>query len=605
MCGIVGYIGSNQADEYLLNGLEALEYRGYDSAGVCVSINNKLLTTKVVGRVDALRKALSKNKSTLGIGHTRWATHGKPLERNAHPHTNKNQSFAVVHNGIIENYQEIKRLLIDNGYSFKSDTDTEIIPNLIDFHFKNSNDIEKSFLKAVKMLSGAYAIAMISAHDPEKIYAAKLSSPLAIGIGDNEMLLGSDGLPMSGRASEILFLEDNEAAVITSNSYKLINLLDDNLVERTAEALEVESYMTSKDGFPDYMLKEIHEAPQTVRLATLGRVIPDESIVKLGGLESVTHQLDYIDRIIIIACGTSYYAGMVGEYLIEEIANIPVEVQLASEFRYRNEPLSRSTAVLVVSQSGETADTIAAVKKLKGSGMLTLGVVNSPGSTLSRLTDAGVYCHAGPEKAVASTKAFISQSTVLALIALHLSKNYEDFKETLIALDELPSQLESILKNKGNIAKLAKKYSHHQNFVYVGRRFAYPVALEGALKLKEISYIHAEGFAGGEMKHGPLALIDKDLPTFAISLSNSVDEKSNSNIQEIKSRSGPIIAVVDDTNSEVGKIADDLIVIPRTKEILQPILSATVTHLFAYFVAKELGHDIDMPRNLAKSVTVE
>lgn len=607
MCGIVGYIGKNQASDYLLDGLQALEYRGYDSAGVAVLDGKKIKTTKVVGRVEALRKESdSKNKASCGIGHTRWATHGKPLERNAHPHTSQDGQFSVVHNGIVENYLELKEFLQKKGYDFKSDTDTEVIPNLVSYHFDQSKDVEQAFLSAVKMLRGAYAIALLSSHAPETIYAAKLSSPLAIGVGKNgDIFIGSDGLPMAGRAEKIVFLEDNEAAIVSTNGYRIINLADDSDVERPAEILEIEADATSKGDFPDFMLKEIHEAPQTVRSAMLGRVRVDEGIVKLGGLESVANQLDYIDRIIILACGTSYYAGMVGEYLIEEIAGLPVEVQQASEFRYRNEPLSRSTAVLVVSQSGETADAIAALKKLEGSGILMLGVVNTPGSTLARMTDAGVYCHAGPEKAVASTKAFIAQVTVLALIALHLSKNYPDFKQMLEAMDELPHQLETILSAQKDIRKLAKKYAHHHDFLYLGRRYLFPVALEGALKIKEISYIHAEGFASGEMKHGPLALIDENFPTFALALSSDIAEKTASNMQEIRSRGGPIIAVVDDPESEAAAAADDVIVIPKTLEPLQPILAATVTHLFAYYAARELDRDIDKPRNLAKSVTVE
>jgi len=658
MCGIVGYIGKNQAADYLLDGLQTLEYRGYDSAGVSIIRDGKLTTTRIVGRVEALRNAVQASKTPsasalelvlsgrgsteqavlkygaastglgrtkiakklagsealpqarqggeVGIGHTRWATHGRPLERNAHPQTSENKQFSVVHNGIIENYLEIKKFLIKKGYTFSSDTDTEVIPNLVDYHFKQSNDVQKAFLTAIKLLRGAYAVALISPHAPNQLFAAKLSSPLAIGIGeDGEMFLGSDGLPMAGRVKQIVFLEDNEAAILSAADYQIINLADDSMVERPAEALELDNESVNLGDYPDYMLKEIHEAPQTVRSAMLGRLRVEDAIVKLGGLESVANQLGYIDRIIIIACGTSYYAGMVGEYLLEEIAGIPVEVQQASEFRYRNEPLSRSTAVLVVSQSGETADAIAALHKLEGTGILLLGVVNAPGSTLARLTDAGVYCHAGPEKAVASTKAFIAQVTVLCLIALHLSKNYSGYDSLVKALDELPSQLEQILLAEKDIAKLAKKYAHHRDFLYIGRRYLYPVALEGALKLKEVSYIHAEGFAGGEMKHGPLALIDENFPTFALALSSDITEKSASNMQEIRSRSGQLIAVVDDLDSEAAGIADDVIVIPKTIEPLQPILAATVTHLFAYYAAKELGRDIDKPRNLAKSVTVE
>ncbi|MDQ3123695.1 MAG: glutamine--fructose-6-phosphate transaminase (isomerizing) [bacterium] len=608
MCGIVGYLGKKSAVDYLLDGLEILEYRGYDSAGIALLDKDTVSVARVVGRVEALRVEYANNsiESLLGIGHTRWATHGKPLERNAHPQNSQHNNFSVVHNGIIENYLEIKQFLKKKGYSFSSDTDTEVIPNLIDYHFTQSIDVEKAFLTAIKLLNGAYAVAMISTHAPGYIFAAKLSSPLAIGIGKNgEMFLGSDGLPMAGKADKIVFLEDNEAAIISSETYRIINLTDDSNIERAAETLEIEAEAASKGRYPDYMLKEIHEAPQTVRSAMLGRLRVEEGIIKLGGLEAVRNQLKFIERIIIIACGTSYYAGMVGEYLIEEIAGIPVEVQQASEFRYRSEPLTRSTAVLVISQSGETADAIAALKKLDGTGILRLGVVNAPGSTLARLTDAGVYCHAGPEKAVASTKAFIAQVTVLCLIALHLSKNYADFNKLIIALDELPVQLEQVLKLEKDIQKLAKKYATSRHFLFIGRRYLYPVALEGALKLKEISYIHAEGFAGGEMKHGPLALIDEDFPTFALALSSDIAEKSASNMQEIRSRGGPILAVIDDTASEAANLADDVITIPKTLEPLQPILAAVVTHLFAYYVARELDRDIDKPRNLAKSVTVE
>lgn len=607
MCGIVGYIGKNQASDYLLDGLETLEYRGYDSAGIALLDKDTINTTKVVGRVETLRREFADtgHAGSTGIGHTRWATHGGVLERNSHPHSSNSGEFSVIHNGIIENHAEIRKFLQKHGFEFHSDTDTEVIPNLVEYHYRQTGDVKSAFLTATKLLRGAYAVVLMSTHAPDKLFAAKLSSPLAIGIGKGEMFIGSDGLPMAGRADKIVFLEDGEAAIVSAKKYQIINLADDAVVERPAEALEIESAEAEMGDYPDFMLKEIHEAPQTVRSAMLGRVRLDDGIIKLGGLESVANQLGYIDRIVILACGTSYYAGMVGEYLIEEMAGIPVEVQQASEFRYRNEPLSRSTAVLVVSQSGETADVIAALKKLEGTGILMLGVVNAPGSTLSRITDAGVYCHAGPEKAVASTKAFIAQVTVLCLIALHLSKNYAGFDQTLKALDKLPHQLEEILALEKDIKKVAKKYAHHRDFLYIGRRYLFPVALEGALKIKEISYIHAEGFAGGEMKHGPLALIDKDFPTFALALDSDIAEKTASNMQEIRSRGGPMVAVVDDAKCEAAKLADDVIVIPKTIEQLQPILAATVTHLFAYYAARELGRDIDKPRNLAKSVTVE
>jgi glutamine---fructose-6-phosphate transaminase (isomerizing) len=607
MCGIVGYVGKNKAADYLLEGLQTLEYRGYDSAGIAVLDKNEIHLEKVVGRVEHLRKEVANSafSGTTGVGHTRWATHGNVSKKNSHPHLDNSSEFAVVHNGIIENYQEIKKLLTKHGYRFHSDTDTEVVPNLMSFNYKKLKDAEKAFIATIQALRGAYAIVMTTTHDVDTIYAAKLSSPLAIGVGRGEMFVGSDALPIISRTKQIVFLEDNEIAVLKRDEYRLIDSATERIINRPAELIELEESASTTGDFPDFMSKEIHEAPQTIRSAMLGRLKIDEGIIKLGGLDLVTEQLRYIDRIIIIACGTSYYAGMVGEYLIEEIADIPVEVQQASEFRYRSEPLSRSTAVLVISQSGETADTIAALKKLDGTGILRLGIVNAPGSTLARMTDAGVYCHAGPEKAVASTKAFIAQVTILILISLYLSKNYPQYSELMEGLNNLPKQIEKVLQKEKSIAKLAKKYAHHRDFLYIGRRYAYPVALEGALKIKEISYIHAEGFAGGEMKHGPLALIDSNFPTFAIALTNNLDEKSMNNMQEIKARGGPLIALVDDEKTEAAKLADDIIVIPKVSEPLQPIISAIITHLFAYHAAKKLDRDIDKPRNLAKSVTVE
>lgn len=607
MCGIVGYVGSvRDANEYILQGLEALEYRGYDSAGVSVINKNKLTTTKAVGRVEQLKKSLPQTTNPrIGIGHTRWATHGGVFQKNAHPHHDTRDLFSVVHNGIIENFQQIKSFLQDQGVAFASDTDSEVIPQLLAHNYAKTKDVEQAFISTVQTIRGAYGIAMISTLQPTTIYCAKLSSPLAIGVGKNEMFVGSDAVPISPYTNQVVFLEDNDIAVVTIDGYRIIDATTKQAISRDYQVVENDQRESGLGEFEDYMSKEMHEAPQTVRSALLGRLRAEEGIIKLGGLSEVQQQLGYIDRIIILACGTSLYAGMVGEYLLEQIAGIPVEIQQASEFRYRDEPLSRSTAVIVVSQSGETADVIAGLKKIEGSGMLKLGVVNAIGSTLSRLTDAGVYCHAGPEKAVASTKAFIAQVTVLTLIALSLSKNYADYDKLINELNQIPQKLEQVLASEKKIKKLAKKYSKARDFLYIGRRYAYPVALEGALKLKEISYVHAEGFAGGEMKHGPLALIDESFPTFAIALSGDVAEKTASNMQEIASRGGPIIAVVDDESSEAAKIATDTIVIPRTLELLQPLLSVTVTHLFAYHVAKHLGRDIDKPRNLAKSVTVE
>lgn len=665
MCGIVGFIGKGNTAKILLDGLETLEYRGYDSAGISILQQNKIIkTTKVTGRVEHLRKELKESLlselepsgstletvslnqgraeqdvqeygdastgldiakmakkhaesgalhqsrhdgvgSEVGIGHTRWATHGKVSKRNSHPHLDNDEKFAIVHNGIIENYQEIKELLQKHGYKFYSETDSEVIPNLMSFNYKKLRNVEKAFIATIQSLHGAYAIVMTTTCDTDTLYAAKLSSPLAVGVTENNSYIGSDATPIISHTNQIVFLEDNEIALVKGGSYVILNSLNEKIVNRPTEIVELIEAIPDIGKYDDFMSKEIHESPQTVRSALQGRLKIDEELIKLGGLDLVQNQLAHIDRIIIIACGTSYYAGLVGEYLIEEIAGIPVEVHQASEFRYRKEPLSRSTAVLAISQSGETADTIAGLNKIDGTGILKLGIVNAPGSTISRITDAGIYCHAGAERAVASTKAFVAQVTVLALLALYLSKNYKNFTELTHALNDLPKQLEKVLDLEEKIKLIAKKYSHHRSFLYIGRRYAYPVALEGALKLKEISYIHAEGFAGGELKHGPLALIDKDLPTFAIVLSNDLQGKSASNIQEIHARGGPIIAIVDDVESEAAKLAAAVINIPKIAEPLQPILCAVVTHLFAYHVAKVLDREIDKPRNLAKSVTVE
>lgn len=608
MCGIVGYIGKNQATGYLLDGLEALEYRGYDSAGVAVLNKGTVRLDKVIGRVEALRQEVSGVDTAggnLGIGHTRWATHGGVTKSNVHPHHDEAGQFYVIHNGIIENHQEIRTYLKKRGFRFYGDTDTEVIPNLIADLYKKHKDVAKAFKAAIKSLRGAYAIVMITPLDPEHVYAAKLSSPLAIGVSQDGMYIGSDAIPILPYTKQVVFLEDDEGAIISAADYNIFDIQTDKNIDRPAELLEIEKEAADKGEFPDFMLKEIHEIPQTIRSSMLGRLRADEGIIKLGGLESVHDQLKYIDRIIILACGTSYYAGLVGEYLIEEIAGIPVEVQQASEFRYRHEPLSRSTAVLVVSQSGETADVIAALKKLEGSGILTLGIVNAPGSTLARMTDAGVYCHAGPEKAVASTKAFVAQVTVLVMIALHLSRNYKHYRQLITELDNLPQRLEEVFTQESYIKSLAEKYGKYKDFLYIGRRYAYPVALEGALKLKEISYIHAEGFASGEMKHGPLALIDDKFPTFATALSNDIEEKTVSNIQEIRARRGKVIAIIDDEESPTAELADDLILVPRVAEQLQPLVAVVPAFLFAYYAAKALGRDIDKPRNLAKSVTVE
>jgi len=606
MCGIVGYIGNKNALNPVIDGLKALEYRGYDSAGIAYLDGGNCAVIKQVGRVEKLQRELPGIDTGMAIGHTRWATHGAPTITNAHPHYNQDKSICVVHNGIIENHAQIKSMLEKQGYRFRTQTDTEVIPHLIDFNLKKTKSFEKAFETTLQELRGAYAIVAISSKEPGTMYAARLSSPLILGIGRDEFILASDPTAVMEHTKDVVYIDDHEMLVVEKDKYKIRNIKRSRAVKRLAEKLDFDFEQAQLGDYPNFMLKEIHEAPQTIRSATLGRVQPQTNTVKLGGLETVVNQLKFIDRIVIVACGTSYYAGLVGEYLIEEIAGVPVEVQLASEFKYRSEPFSRSTAVLAISQSGETADTIAALKKVEDYGALRLGVVNAVGSTIARLTDAGVYCHAGPEQAVASTKAFIAQVTVLTLIALHLSDGSTKlFKPLLKELDALPKKAEAVLAQAEKIKKLAEKYSDYHDFLYIGRGYGYPCALEGALKLKEISYIHAEGYAAGEMKHGPLAMIDKQFATLAIAPNDSLLEKTYSNIQEIKARSGPVLAIATTGNKQIGKLADDVIYIPDTMEQLQPLLVAIVLQLFSYYAAVKKGKNVDRPRNLAKSVTVE
>ena len=610
MCGIVGYIGKkHNGIDVVLDGLTSLEYRGYDSAGVAYLDKKQQGTvTKQVGPVANVRSALdSKAKAGLVIGHTRWATHGLPNVKNAHPHFNGDQTIFAVHNGIIENASALREKLEAAGYTFVSQTDTEVIPHLIDFHYKQLGNFGKAFETALEELDGAYAIAVFTTHEPERLYAARLSSPLVIGIGDDEFMIASDPTAIMEHTKEVLYLEDYEMATLKQDGYSIKNIRHAKEVNRKAEKLTFDTSDTGLGDFPHYMLKEMFEVPDTIRTAIRGRVRLDENAVKLGGLQDVQQQLSHIDRIIIVACGTSYYAGLVGEYLIEELAGIPVEVQLASEFKYRDEPLTRSTAIVAVSQSGETADTIAALKKVEGHGILRLGIVNAVGSTIARLTDAGVYLHAGPEQAVASTKAFIAQVTVLTLLALELGRNKptKHFRPLMEELAALPDKAREILAQADTIKAMAIKYAKYQDFLYIGRRYSYPCALEGALKLKEISYIHAEGYAAGEMKHGPLAMIEPKFPTFALACDSPLLDKTYSNIEEIRARKGPVIAIASKGNKQIKELADDIIYIPKTLEQTQPQLLALAEQLFAYYVAIEKGFNVDRPRNLAKSVTVE
>lgn len=608
MCGIVGYIGKRSGVGVVMDGLEALEYRGYDSAGIAVINGSKSQVLRQVGRVEGLVKAVAEEKlsAPLAIGHTRWATHGGVTMQNAHPQANNDQTIFVVHNGIIENFVEIRERLKSAGYHFDSQTDTEVIPNLIDFYLKQLKSFEAAFESALRDVRGAYSIVAASTHEPNTIYAARLSSPLVIGIGENENFLASDPSAIMEHTKKVMYLEDYDYAVITQSKVTVHNLNHSKKTPPKVELLDYENEKALLGDFPNFMLKEIFEAPATIRSATLGRALADRNLVKLGGLESVLAQLKYIDRIVIVACGTSYYAGLVGEYLIEGLAGIPVEVHLASEFKYRDEPFSRSTALLAISQSGETADTIAALKKVEDYGVLRLGIVNAVGSTIARMTDAGVYCHAGPERAVASTKAFIAQVTVLSLIALHLSEGRtKRFKPLLKELNDLPAKAQAVLDSTEDIKKVAEHYTSSRDFLFIGRHESFPSALEGALKLKEISYIHAEGYAAGEMKHGPLAMIDENFPTFAIATDSPLLEKTYSNIQEIRARKGPVVAIATIGNKTIKDLCDHVIYIPKTLPETQPILEAIVTQLFAYHIATAKGLNVDRPRNLAKSVTVE
>jgi glucosamine--fructose-6-phosphate aminotransferase (isomerizing) len=611
MCGIVGYIGTDKKGvSVVLGGLQALEYRGYDSAGVAYLSNGEIMVTKQTGRVQALVDSLGQPtpESATAIGHTRWATHGTPTTANAHPHFNADKSIMVVHNGIIENYAELRESLKKQGYEFQTETDTEVIPHLLDYYTKEADTFEEAFRRTLSQLRGAYGLVVMTSREPDVLYAARLGSPLVLGItDDSSLILASDPAALMAHTKQVVYLNDQEYIVAhRGGEYTLHDLKLDMTVERSAETLDYDADQALLGDYPHFMLKEIFEAPQTIRSATLGRIKPESGIVKLGGLESVADQLKYIDRIVIVACGTASYAGLLGEYAIEELAGIPVEVQIGSEFKYRNEPFSRSTALIVVSQSGETADTIAALKKVENYGVLKLGVVNATGSTIARMTDAGVYCHAGPEQAVASTKAFLAQYTVLLLIALYLSNGRtEQYKPLLEELNQLPQKAEQVLEQAAQIKSLAQKYAHYTDFMYIGRGYEYPLALEGTLKLKECALIHSEGYAAGELKHGPLALIDENFPTFAVATNSELLEKTYSNIEEIRARKGPIIAIATEGNEQIRSLADDVIYIPDSLEQTTPLLAAIVVQLFAYYVAIEKGIDVDKPRNLAKSVTVE
>jgi glutamine---fructose-6-phosphate transaminase (isomerizing) len=608
MCGIVGYIGKNEALPVLLDGLRRLEYRGYDSSGIAVLADKKIQAIKALGKICELEKKLEKNNliGNLGIAHTRWATHGEPTEANAHPHCDCNNKIFVVHNGIIENYQILKKQLIDRGHIFKSETDTEVIAHLLEEAYVG--DLNKALQEVLKLIKGAYGLVVMHADEPDKLLATRCGSPLVIGLGENENIIASDVSAILKHTKKVIFLNDQEVVVV-ENKKVLIFDKDDQEKNQNVEIIEWKMEQAEKQGYPHFMLKEIFEQSDSIANSIRGRLIIDRGRTKLGGLENVVDKIKKIERLVIVACGTARNAGLVGEYMLEEFAYLPVEVEYASEFRYRQIALNNKTAVLAISQSGETADTLAAVKKAKENDLLTLGIINVVGSSIARETDAGVYNHIGPEIAVASTKAFTSQVAILALLAVLIGRerglSQVASRQILSELKILPEKMKYIFEQNELIMNIAKKYKNAEHFAFLGRKYNKPVAEEGALKLKEISYIHSEGFPAGEMKHGPIAMIDKNFPTIFLIPLDTVYEKNVSSLEEIKSRGGQIIAVTTQGNNNLKKIADDVIFIPDTLEMLTPILSVIPLQLFAYHMALLKGRDVDKPRNLAKSVTVE
>lgn len=613
MCGIVGYIGKNAALPILFSGLERLEYRGYDSFGFCVLEGSEVdFFCKEKGKIS--NQCHIKNHDSvgsIGIAHTRWATTGIVTKENAHPHFNQTQDIFIVHNGIIENYKELKQKLIDDGCKFSSETDTEVLVHLIDKYYEDN--LENAVIEALKDVRGTYGIAVVSTRDPGKIVAARMSSPLLIGINADEFIIASDPSAIITRTRQIIHLDDNEIAVLTNDNF-IISKRETgssswNVSDKKIETIEWDIEQAEKGGYEHFMLKEIMEEPSVIEDAIRGRLYIEQGNAKLGGLDSIQERLRNVNNIVLVGCGTAYYACKVAEYMFEEYAGIPAKADMGSEYRYRKALINKDTAGFFVSQSGETADTLAALREMKEKGALTIGVTNVVGSNQARETDAGVYTRSGPEIAVASTKAFIGQITILALMAVYLGRQRELSRvmgdRIINELSNLPKLAEEVLAFKDDIEKIAIKYASYRDFWFIGRKYNYPIALEGALKLKEVSYIHAEGTAGGELKHGPLALIDENCPTIAICPSDSVYEKMISNIEEIKARKGKVIAIATKGNEEIKNIADDVIYIPKTLEMLTPILAVIPLHLFSYYVAKILERDIDKPKNLAKSVTVE
>ena len=618
MCGITGYIGQREAYPIVINGLKRLEYRGYDSAGVMMFDGDQMHLSKTKGKVSDLEEITkndpSRKQGNIGIGHTRWATHGVPNDINSHPHFSESGELVIVHNGIIENYDTLKKELISRGYSFQSDTDTEVLVNLIEEVKKQENcKLGKAVQLALTQVIGAYAIAVFDKTKPNEIIVARLGSPIAIGVGkDNEeFFVASDASPFIEFTKDAIYLEDEEMAIIKlGKGIRVRKIMDDSLVDANIQELQLSLEQIEKGGYDHFMLKEIHEQPKAITDTYRGRMLADEGIIRMAGIDDNKEKFLNADRIIIVACGTSWHAGLVGEYLFEDMARIPVEVEYASEFRYRNPIITPKDVVIAISQSGETADTLAAIKLAKSKGAFVFGVCNVVGSSIARETHAGAYTHAGPEIGVASTKAFTTQITVLSLIALKLAQakgtlSNSAFHMYLQKMQLIPSKVEKLLQIDDKVKEIAAVYKDAKNCLYLGRGFNFPVALEGALKLKEISYIHAEGYPAAEMKHGPIALIDENMPIFVIATNKGHYEKVVSNIQEIKSRSGKIIAIVTEGDVTVKEIADHVIEIPDTEEALTPLLTTIPLQLLSYHIAVMLDKNVDQPRNLAKSVTVE
>ena len=616
MCGIFGYVSKEKigAIPVILDGLKRLEYRGYDSSGIAAVVSGGILSKKKSGRISELEKILNNDwQSQASIGHTRWATHGSPTDKNAHPHSSCDKKIYLAHNGIIENFKEIKDGLSKNGHKFHSDTDSEAVVHLIE-DFMNppagggNTSFEEAVRLALKTIVGTYALVIIHADHPDKLIVARNSSPLLVGFSDSGKYVASDASAILPYTRKVVYLEDGEFAILTPTDFRIATL-DRKAITRNEERIEWSEDAVKKNNFPHFMLKEIFEEPSAVENAIRGRLVLKDGLAKLGGLESIEKDLRKLNRLIITACGTAYFSGLVGEYMLEEYADMAVETELASELRYKSHNLDSKTALLAISQSGETADTLGALKEIKRKGLMTVGVVNAIGSSIARETKAGVYNHAGPEIGVASTKAFVSQLAVMALLTLFLGRqrgmSLNTGKKISEELTRIPDKIKAILADAKEIKKIARKYYRYNDFLYLGRKYNYPVALEGALKLKEISYIHAEGYGAGEMKHGPIAMIDRNFPSVVIVPSDSMYEKVVSNIEEIKARKGKVIAIATAGNKEIAKLADDVIYIPATIEMLTPMLSVVPLHLFAYYVGVLRGHDVDKPRNLAKSVTVE